>query len=63
MAYCTAANFEISPGVWTHNYTADALSGLPEYGCCQKFVCGIDCPKVSGLTAGQHRRGEGKTGL
>ena len=46
MAYCTEANFEISPGVWTHNYTKDALQGMEQYGCCQKFVCGIECPKV-----------------
>jgi len=24
--YCTTANFEIAPGLWTHNYTSDALA-------------------------------------
>jgi hypothetical protein len=52
MAYCTEANFEVSPGVWTHNYTKDDLAQT-EYGCCQKFVCGIECPKV-GVVGGRY---------
>ena len=46
MSFCTESNFEISPGLWTHNHTKDALAGMDAYGCCQKFVCGIECPKV-----------------
>eukprot|EP00775_Hariotina_reticulata_P010197 gene10197-10358_t len=43
--YCTAANFEIAPGLWTHNHTVAELPST-EFGCCQKFVCGIACPQV-----------------
>lgn len=46
MSYCTTNNFEISPGVWTHNYTSDEVSSMEKYGCCQFFVCQIACPKV-----------------
>lgn len=50
MAYCTEANLEVSPGVWTYNYTKDDLAQMG-YGCCQKFVCGIECPKVGAVGA------------
>ncbi|KAF6257333.1 Sodium:solute symporter family-domain-containing protein [Scenedesmus sp. NREL 46B-D3] len=53
MSYCTESNFEIAPGLWTHNYTVDAVAGMAEYGCCQKFVCSIACPETvdrSGLS-------------
>jgi hypothetical protein len=35
MAYCTEDNFEISPGVFTHNFTVDQVEANPDYGCCQ----------------------------
>uniref|UniRef100_A0A383W3V0 Uncharacterized protein n=2 Tax=Scenedesmaceae TaxID=3086 RepID=A0A383W3V0_TETOB len=44
MSYCTESNFEIAPGLWTHNHTVDEVAGMQQYGCCQKFVCSIACP-------------------
>jgi hypothetical protein len=46
MSYCTESNFEIAPGLWTHNYTVNEVAGMEQYGCCQKFVCSIACPAV-----------------
>ncbi|EFJ45094.1 hypothetical protein VOLCADRAFT_94586 [Volvox carteri f. nagariensis] len=40
--YCTEDNFEISPGVFTHTLTKAQVE--QQYGCCQKYVCGIACP-------------------
>lgn len=42
--YCTASNFEISPGVFTHNLTVQQVEADAAYGCCQKFICGLPCP-------------------
>ncbi|KAF8071320.1 cho-1 [Scenedesmus sp. PABB004] len=44
--FCTSANFEIAPGLWTHNLTSSQVAADAAYGCCQKFVCGIACPKT-----------------
>lgn len=41
-AAVTQADFEIAPGVWTHNETVDSLAAAGS--CCQKFVCAIPCP-------------------
>lgn len=45
MSFCTEAEFEISPGLWTHNQTVAQIEADPKYGCCQKFVCGLPCPE------------------
>ncbi|GBF92540.1 hypothetical protein Rsub_05154 [Raphidocelis subcapitata] len=43
--FCTEENFEISPGLFTHKFTVAQVKANPDYGCCQKFVCGLACPE------------------
>ena len=43
-SYCTTDNFEIAPGVWTHNLTVSQVQADPTLGCCQKYVCALPCP-------------------
>jgi hypothetical protein len=33
--FCTEDNFEISPGLSTHQYTVAEIKANPDYGCCQ----------------------------
>ncbi|KAG2422590.1 hypothetical protein HXX76_015918 [Chlamydomonas incerta] len=42
MSYCTEANFQVAPGVFTHDYTVQEVEAAG--GCCQSFVCGVRCP-------------------
>ena len=42
--YCTTDDFEIAPGVWTHNLTVSQVEADPTLGCCQKYVCALPCP-------------------